>query len=389
MSVYFKQCRWQIFLGVLSFGVVCASVCFVLMRFHQPSSVPQSNVSPSVVQPVSATTPTDPQVDLTPKQKIAQMITVSIRLSESQLENESEFLQKLQPGFVVIYGRSISHETMKSASTQLKLLEMPFPLLLLVDHEGGYVQRLSGEEFTDLDTWEEMCQKDPDELRRDLTASAAELHSAGIDIILGPVADFSDQTSEAMATRLCLGDLDFVTERTQEFLDAFVDAGVTPTMKHFPGIGSLRTDLHDGYEQVKAGNTDRAIFDQLLEKNPKIAIMTSHAGLPNENIPCSLSKKCLELLSPHSQVLILTDDVDMMAVDTVHSKNVDRDDLLAERVKLALEAGNNVVLLGPEVKFSEVEMIVSLLAEEYAQNSVFAERVDQNFLKITEWRSTR
>lgn len=350
--------------------------------------------------PVSAPTPFSSPVDnnpsvptFSPQQKIGQMIAVSLKLSNPVLGEEPtrltpdqvSMLRKIQPGFVVIYGRKISFTTVRVITNSLKDLNLPFPLLVAVDHEGGVVQRLRGEGFSPLKSWEELCQENPQVRKTAFQTSAQELSAAGVDIVLGPVIDFSLQKETALPTRICNSDLQTLLESSSEIIEIYQQAGVTPTLKHFPGIGSLQVDLHNTYAEVE--DTEQAIsnFKQLLDNHPNIAVMTSHAGLPGENKPCSLSENCLNFLAEYSQGLIITDDINMPSA--AHTNTDTAPPTLTERAEQAIRARNTVILLGPEISLSQVEAITQELTEIYKDDQSFADLVDAGFTQVLQWRA--
>lgn len=319
---------------------------------------------------------------LSVEQKIAQLLAVSIKLSDGKTDSlTNSQIEQLQPGFVVMYGSKLSANSVKETTNILKNFNIPLPITIAVDHEGGAVQRLSGEGFTKLQPWSELCQIDTETRRVLFQQSAKEIKDAGIDIVLGPVVDFSQNSSTIMQNRICSANEETLVKSTAEIIHIYEEAGITATLKHFPGIANLDVDLHYGYESIKDNSEQFAIFEKLLQRYPNIAVMTSHAGLENTNIPCSLDKQCVGLLSKYPEVLFITDDIKMISTYAEVPTQT-----LSDLVKQAILATNTIILLGPDVYFDEVKQIIHELSEEYKIDEHFAKTVDTSVIKIGKWK---
>lgn len=378
--------KHSIFLFSLLGVLIIAAASFFLV--FSPKHKTEEIKNPSSVSK-KFTIPPNAQVE----QKIAQLLAVSLILSQDEYEHtgvtiSKEHLQQmanLQPGFFIIFGKQLSVAATKNATQALNELQEPIPTTIAVDHEGGSVQRLSGSGFTRIPPWSDFCQATP-QYRQDLSRqSAQELAAAGIDMILGPVIDYRSDESPVLTSRLCYQDPATLARSAAEVIAAYGQESIVATLKHYPGIGSVGTDLHDGRGTVLDNATELSLFQKLLAEYPSIAVMTSHATAKGDEIPCSLSKNCIAPLTEnHPQTLIITDDINM--------ESIQRDDsfsrqTLSERVATALMAKNTVVMLGTSVSLSEVENLISSLAQMYEQNAEFAQVVDESFAKVFSWKS--
>lgn len=328
---------------------------------------------------------------LSPSQKIAQTFAVSLVLENENLamtaSKDSENVNKIMdiyPGFVILYGRALNFDTIKNTTKGLSLDTSPYPIIVGVDHEGGLVQRAKGSGFTILPSWQELCRMDSVDRNDLLTRSASELSQAGIQVVLGPVVDHSlnSDSSLYLEKRICSANSDTLVESAMDLIDLYQQVGITPVLKHFPGIGDLTVDLHDSPARISETEAGIEIFRRVLSSDNNQIVMTSHAILPNESLPCSLSPQCLRLLRSHSESLIMTDSIDMVAAQS----NEAAVDSLTWRAKNALIAGNTIVLFGPDVSFSEIKQISQELEMHYYQDSVFAAAVDNASQKIIYWK---
>ena len=132
------------------------------------------------------------------------------------------------------------------------------PLLVATDQEGGAVQVLRGEGFSDMPSAVVQGRWSPKTLQTRAAGWGRELRAAGVDLNLAPVAD---TVSAATAGRNApIGRFDRQLGSTPDDVAAQVlafdagmrEAGVLPVVKHFPGLGRVR-----GNTDVSSGVTDR------------------------------------------------------------------------------------------------------------------------------------
>lgn len=360
---------------------------------------------------------------LTPDQKIAQLIALPIEAEdflasiaaqtaqrqalEQEQENASQvyvgFLtgetlteeeaQKFAPpaelllkewGFVTLFGSNISH----TQATQIiayidEKISTSLPVWIMVDHEGGTVQRLSGTGFTDLPSWQTQCAGELASMSEPWQASAAELSQAGVDVILAPVLDIADN-HPVLKSRVCSGDPAKVYEFSTALITTFNDANILPVLKHFPGIGPSRKDLHVAFDSITVQEESVSLYRSLLEVYPYSAVMIGHVGVTNQDAttPCSLSSACVaELQEVFPRVLTITDALEMKAT------GVDNKTTYLEDVALAaVKAGNAVLLFGPSVTQSDAKIVHDRLLREYNNSFEFRELVNQHVKLIIDYK---
>lgn len=357
-------------------------------NIHESSLTVQAQSSASEnVQPQEAVS-FEESFTITPELLISQLLAVSISLSNlpvgTELVADQNFLvrswsvqlgdiNEIQPGIVVFYGPELTFDTVHSAVQAVRSTTNGAEITIAVDHEGGLVQRLSGNGFTHLEAWELLCRRTSSVRLAALNASASELQRAGIDMVFGPVVDTAAETNPALESRLCIGAPEVVVLPAQDAIDAYMAHGITPVLKHFPGIGSVQSDLHFSYEPVQIVEREKAVFLELLNKYPEIGVMTAHAGVEQDggSVPCSLSSECLEQLAAFPQALRITDDLGMIDSYSAHETQAGQSSL-AERVRLAILAGNERILLGPGISAVEIHAVIDELAHEYRQQGEFS-----------------
>jgi len=294
-------------------------------------------------------------------------------LSEIPQETLSWF-SEFKPGGVTVFGSKLTKLTVQDFVNELQTTQESVPLMVATDHEGGTTQRLSGSGFTILPSWQAQCSQPLEEVERLWSASAKELKEAGIAVIFAPVVDVA-QNHPALKTRVCSSDFDQVIEYGFAFYRNFQTAGVQPVLKHFPGIGQTKRDLHLAFDSVTVGINEALVYQSLAENIAPntFAVMTSHAGVKNQfaDVPCSLSKSCVqEIKNVAPNALIFTDALEMQSAlqDT-------RD--LPEAARLAVLAGNTHLVFGPSVTLEQLQEIHAALLAQYSDNPEFRATVDQ------------
>lgn len=323
--------------------------------------------------------------ELPPRQKIAQLLAVSVRIhnfSEPVTSAVATKIQHLQPGFIVLYGKQLPFTTVQKTTETLHALHPS--ILVMIDHEGGIVQRANGEGFTALPAWELLCRVETQQRKTILTRSATELSTAGVDIVLGPVLDFSPRLDSVLGNRICSQSPETLLSSTDEAINIYGKAKITPTLKHFPGIGALSVDLHSAFATTKDVPQELTLFTSLLQKYPSLAVMTSHAGFQNESVPCSLSPQCVQLLQSYPEALLITDDLYMISSHQNSQKEHVQE--LTDMTEQALLAQNTVILLGSDISLEETEVILQNLLQRYEQNRQFADAVDAAYQRVVRWR---
>ncbi len=305
----------------------------------------------------------------------AQTSTASTASTLSEVSQETlTWFSEFKPGGVTLFGSKLSKLTVQDFVNVLQLTQEGVPLAIATDHEGGTTQRLSGSGFTILPSWQAQCDSPLEEVELLWNTSAKELKEAGIAIIFAPVVDVATN-HPALKTRICSSDFDQVIEYGYEYYSSFQTAGVQPVLKHFPGIGQTKKDLHLAFDSVSVGLDEALVYQTLAEKIAPntFAVMTSHAGVKNqfENVPCSLSQSCVqEIKNSTPNSLIFTDALEMQSA-------LQDERSLPEAARLAVLAGNTHLVFGPSVTFEQVQEIHTELLAQYSDNPDFRAKVDQ------------
>jgi len=319
------------------------------------------------------------------RQQLTQLMAFpySTTVSQSSQSATLNWIKQNQPGTVVLFGEKISTTSAQSAVDKIKA---SFPddnlPLVAVDHEGGTVQRLSGAGFTRLPSWKSLCEDSSSTRQNLLSSSAQELSILGINVVFAPVVDVASQ-SAILRNRVCSADPVAVKDGATEFIEFFTQQQILPVIKHYPGIGSIKKDLHRDFEEVTLTKDDISVFEKLLTSYSSLGVMSAHVGVKDryEDMPCSLNEDCLDDLDDFfPNALVFSDALDMDSAGYVaQSEELSS---LEERALAALKAGNDVLVFGPNVKPEEFDKILQTLEKAFESDSEFKRQVEKSFTKF-------
>ncbi len=221
---------------------------------------------------------------------------------------------------------------------------------VLVDQEGGRVQRLRGPHWrnwrapldqmqTARDAFGAAAANEAMRLRYRLIAH--ELFAVGIDVNCAPTADIAGHgTHPFLRDRCYAGDVAGVTAAARAVADGLLAGGVLPVIKHMPGHGRAAVDSHHHLPCVTEGlgvldATDFAVFAALAD----VPIgMTGHIVFSSADpvLPATASPAVIALIRERIGFggLLITDDIGMQALSGT----------ISQRAEAAVSAGCDVVL---------------------------------------------
>ena len=126
----------------------------------------------------------------------------------------------------------------------------PYPLLIMVDQEGGLVKRLAGAPRVSA---AEMGRRGPAFSRRQGVLTGRNLRNAGINMDLAPVLDVARPGGDIFATGRAFGTTVRKVERTAiPFAGGLESTGVASTGKHFPGLGKIQANTDFSVQVVRS-----------------------------------------------------------------------------------------------------------------------------------------
>ena len=285
--------------------------------------------------------------------------------------DERAFLRAAEPWGLILFKRNIS------APEQVADLVQSFRDLLgwhapvLIDQEGGRVQRLAPPEWPAYPSgakYSELYDRDPavglSAARLGARLIASDLYALGIDVDCLPLADLPVPGSDAV-----IGDRAYGTEPgkvaaiARAVAQGLLQGGVLPVLKHLPGHGRATADSH---LKLPVVDTDR----ETLERTDFAAFrpladlplgMTAHVVFSalDPSAPATTSVTMVRQVIRESigfEGVLMSDDISMGALSGS----------LTERSRAAIHAGCDVVLHcnGKLAEMEEVASAAPVLAGE-------------------------
>lgn len=357
------------------------------------AEVPSSTPSPSAASTESAAPAPGPAsgTQLTLEEQVATLFMVGHAL-DGRNEGTAGNLNGI--GGFFVHGRS-TDEASPSGIGEVSEFISHFaaadgePLWVATDQEGGYVQVLSGEGFSEIPSAIEQGSWATEELLRSATQWGAELAQVGVNMNLAPVADIvtspdvaNDNAPIGYLDRQYGYDRATVATQAGAFAAGMRANGVMPVYKHFPGLGRVteNTDYAENVvdHEITRDSDDIAVYGDLLAQGPAAVMLSSayYANIDPDN-PAMFSPTIVtEILRGQLGFdgLVITDDI--AAALAVESWSP------GERAVRALGAGVDMLLISADQSVYP-EMYQAVLAEAQ-RNPEFAARVLESSNRIAD-----
>jgi beta-N-acetylhexosaminidase len=250
------------------------------------------------------------------------------------------------------YGTVTLGQPLEAASILNRLQAIsPVPLLNTADFEAGVGFRIAGATtFPRLMAFG--AARDQRLAQEAGRITGEEARAIGVHVNFAPVVDVNNNPRNPVINTRSYGeDPQMVGRLASAYVRGLESAGVSATLKHFPGHGDTDVDSHLGLPIIKH---PRARLEQ-LELVPfraaiaagADAVMTAHIELPEldptPNTPTTLSAPIVQGLLRKDlgfKGLIYTDSMGMAGVTAMYGP--------AEAAVRAVKAGNDVVLHSPD-----------------------------------------
>ena len=270
-------------------------------------------------------------------------------------EEERAFFQRVRPLGYILFARNIENpEQVADLTQQLRSLTPTDDPLILIDQEGGRVQRLIPPHWRfapSMAEFGELFVRNPERgakaLKTNMTLIGRELCALGIDVDCAPVMDVPvPGAHDVIGDRAFSTDPAVVAAMAPYACDGLREAGVVPVIKHLPGHGRATSDSHkelpvvaESLEALKS--SDFAPFKTLCAAQGQGVCfgMTAHVvykSIDSEH-PATTSKTIIgDIIRGEIgfEGLLMSDDLGMKALTGPFD----------ERAAASLEAGCDVVL---------------------------------------------
>jgi len=333
------------------------------------------------------------------KERIGQMIIVGFR-GTSVSENSAivKAVQKLKLGGVVLFdydipSKSFPRNILNPEQTKKLISDLqnfsPIPLFIAIDAEGGKVNRLKENYgFLKIPSHVELGKiNDPNFTKKEALKLSRQLKELGFNVNFAPVVDLNINPQNPIIGKLgrsFSSDPEIVFSHAKAFIEASIENGIIPIVKHFPGHGSSFSDSH--LELVDVTDTWREEelipYKKLKNENLLFGVMVGH--ILNQNVdkdyPATLSPKFLQNLLKEEinfEGVIISDDLQMGAIKKHFS--------LEEAIIKAINAGCDLVLFSNNVDEYDEALpykVHKIIFEAVKAGKLSKERIFQAYEKI-------
>ena len=278
-------------------------------------------------------------------------------------EREDTLFRKADPCGFILFGRNIeTPQQLKDLISSLKKC-VGWDCPILIDQEGGRVQRLKPPHWTDFPA-AATYNGNQNVLKQDMGVLTQELTEVGINVNCAPVLDMSrEDTHDSIGNRAYASDYEVIVQSASTVIETFLAQGLTPVIKHLPGQGRATCDSHEKLPRVSEtleclSESDFVPCQKIAQKyRTKIWGMVAHVLYEklDPDLPSTLSHKVLKDIIRDKigfSGFLVSDDISMGALKPYGT--------VVDRSKLALDAGCDCVLYCAGL-YTEMEQLAKSL----------------------------
>ncbi|MFI5371615.1 MAG: glycoside hydrolase family 3 N-terminal domain-containing protein, partial [Candidatus Eisenbacteria bacterium] len=247
-------------------------------------------------------------------------------------------------GFIVFRRHFRDLDDLRRLTHRLRELARPRRVFVALDEEGGFVSQLAGHLTVPPNATLLARGAAPGDLEFVARVTGERLRALGFDWDFAPVADVHSETDNPVIGPRAFGTTpEAVSAAVGDWLDGFRAAGIASCLKHFPGHGDTVLDSHVAlprFERDLATLEKRELAPFRAHPDAD-AVMTAHVVYPalDPSAPASLSR-----LVTHDLLRERLGFRGIAITDALEMKGATADRAPAELARLALEAGNDLLL---------------------------------------------
>lgn len=314
-------------------------------------------------------------------QKIGQLLMIGIQ--GTTLDQDSRYmLSEFPNGNVILFDRNMkTPEQVQHLTAEIQKqvkAATGVPAFVGVDQEGGQVRRMETY-MPDMPAAAVLGKQSPDVTHRWAVETGKSLRQMGINVNFAPVVDLDGAYQRSYGKTP-----EEVIPFAKAAIEGYTETGVMTSLKHFPGIGKVKTDPHlDGdvvlLNRSELDQLDGKPFRTLIDEMDadKTFVMVSNVTFPNlgQNVPACLSNVIMTDILRKSygyQGLILTDDMDMGAMAKHYP--------FSEMGVKAIEAGADIVLVCQD--YGHAQQVFNGLLKAYRAGTIDQKMVDEKVRHI-------
>lgn len=359
-----------------------------------PSSTASTSDTPKPHEPTIDERAAETVAALTLEQKVAQLFVITpeaitgVGTATQAGPTTETALTQYPVGGIVYFQKNLldpAQTTELIANSQrYAQAACGLPLFIGVDEEGGTVVRIAGNPGFAVENPGNMADVgatgDTEQARAVATNIGSYLGELGFNLDFAPDTDVcGDPATDVMALRSFGTDPTLVGSMVAAQVEGFASAGILCCSKHFPGIGGLAQDSHEG-AIVNEKTLDELREHELVPFKAAIdagvpMIMVGHLTLPTvtgDDVPASLNPAIIGNILRDElgfQGLVITDSLAMGAVDGVCTPD--------QAGVAAVRAGADLALMPADFPAAYEGLLTAVRAGDIAES-----RIDESVTRI-------
>ncbi|MCR8644060.1 beta-N-acetylhexosaminidase [Paenibacillus sp. N1-5-1-14] len=318
------------------------------------------------------------------RQKIGQMFMCGFKAQIPNAEVKS-LIEEYQVGGIIYFRRNlVNPEQVATLSSDLQTAAtIDNPLLIAIDQEGGMVARI--EEGISLmpGSMTLGASRDTDASYQTAQICGKELRAMGINVNFAPDVDVNNNPlNPVIGVRSYGEDPKLVAQMGSAAVRGYQDAGVTATIKHFPGHGDTNSDSHYAlptilHDMDRLRSVELVPFIDAIENGADM-VMSAHIIFPaleQEKLPSTLSPRVMQSFLREElgfKGVIVTDCLEMKAIDDHFGP--------AEGTVLAVEAGVDIVLISHT--YEKQVAGINALVQAVEEGRISEARIDESVERV-------
>ncbi len=255
---------------------------------------------------------------------------------------ERGFFQDVQPQGFILFARNVDEPEQVRRLTAEMRESVGRHAPVLIDQEGGRVQRLRPPHWSSLPPAARLAEAGEAAIQAAAALTAVELLDVGIDVNCAPCLDLLLPEGHGVIGDRAFGATpETVAASGRVYWEMLLAGGVMPVIKHLPGHGRARVDSHESLPEVETDleTLDHSDFRPFLENRDAPWGMTGHLVFRDcdPDHPVTLSPTAVaEIIRGRLGFdgVLVTDDLSMGALGGS----------MEERTRLGLAAGCDLAL---------------------------------------------
>ncbi len=321
---------------------------------------------------------------MTLDQKLGQMMIVQF-VGPTYSLDISTMISQYHVGAVLLFtvNNNIADKAQLKGLIQQMQSNSSIPMVVAIDQEGGTVDRLKTLDGPRPPAADIGATNDTGKAVAAGIRDAQDLASYGFNLNLAPVVDVTNVYNPQLYGRTYGNNTALVTKMAQAYLQGLQQSGkVLGTLKHFPGLGDVGVDPHNGVPNLYRSKSDLEAIDwapyrAIIQQGDVHAIMVTHEIVHaiDSSLPSSLSYKVVTGILRDDlgfQGVIMTDSLTMEGITAYYTE--------AQAAAVAVEAGSDL-LMGAATP-ADVASMIAGIKQAIASGEISQQRIDDSARRI-------